>query len=89
MVVELEPGDIVFYNANLWHRGFNPEGKKRWTLHCAFWQQDYRVMSHEYGQRVALMAEGHIERMPEKTAEYVRRYLAKYPEANPPSLLDI
>ena len=89
MVVELEPGDIVFYNANLWHRGFNPEGKKRWTLHCAFWKQDYVVMSHEYGQRVALMAEGHIERMPERTAEYVRRYLAKYPEANPPTLLDL
>jgi hypothetical protein len=46
-------------------------------------------MSHEYGQRVALMAEGHIERMPERTAEYVRRYLAKYPEANPPTLLDL
>jgi len=89
MVVELEPGDIVFYNANLWHRGYNPEGKKRWTLHCAFWNRDYTVMSHEYGQRAALMADGHIERMPEKAAEYVRRYLAKYPDENPPSLLDL
>jgi hypothetical protein len=46
-------------------------------------------MSHEYGQRAALMADGHIERMPEKTAEYVRRYLAKCPDDNPPSLLDL
>ena len=37
LVVELEPGDIVHYNANLWHRGWNPEGRKRWTMHCAFW----------------------------------------------------
>ena len=32
---------------------------------------------------------GHIERMPEKTAQYIRRYLDKYPEKNPPSLLDL
>ena len=36
-VVALEPGDIAYYNANLWHRGWNPEGHKRWTMHCAFW----------------------------------------------------
>ena len=89
IVVELEPGDIVFYNANLWHRGFNPEGKKRWTLHAAFWKADYLVMSHEYGQREALATEGHIERMPKPTAEYVQRYLAKYPEGEPPRLLDL
>ena len=84
-----EPGDIVYYDANLWHRGFNPEGKKRWTLHAAFWKADYLVMSHEYGQREALATEGHIERMPKPTAEYVQRYLAKYPEGEPPRLLDL
>jgi hypothetical protein len=89
MVVEMEPGDIVFYNANLWHRGWNPAGKKRWTLHAAFWRAGYPVMSHEFGQREALSTEGHIERMPEETAEYVRRYLAKYPEGDPPSILDL
>ena len=89
MMVELEPGDIVFYNANLWHRGFNLEGEQRWTMHCAFWKQDYPVMSHEWGQRAALESAGHIERMPEKTAQYIRRYLDKYPEKNPPSLLDL
>ena len=89
ITVELEPGDIVFYNANLWHRGFNPEGQKRWTLHCAFWKSDYMVMHHEYGQREALATEGHIERMPVQTAEYIRRYLAKYPEGEPLSLLDL
>jgi len=87
--LELEPGDIAFYNANLWHRGFNLEGEQRWTMHCAFWKQDYPVMSHEWGQRAALESAGHIERMPEKTAQYIRRYLDKYPEKNPPSLLDL
>ena len=50
-IVELEPGDIAYYNANLWHRGWNPEGHKRWTMHCAFWNAGTTVMTHEYGQR--------------------------------------
>ena len=50
-VVALEPGDIAYYNANLWHRGWNPEGRKRWTMHCAFWNAGATVMTHEYGQR--------------------------------------
>lgn len=37
ITVELEPGDVAFYVANLLHTGFNPEGKFRWTLHAAFW----------------------------------------------------
>ena len=39
---KLEPGDIAYYNANLWHRGWNPEGRKRWTMHCAFWNAEAR-----------------------------------------------
>ena len=31
----LEPGDIAYYNSNLWHRGYNPEGRPRWTMHCS------------------------------------------------------
>jgi ectoine hydroxylase-related dioxygenase (phytanoyl-CoA dioxygenase family) len=34
--VRLEPGDFVFYNANLLHKGRNEEGRPRLTLHCAF-----------------------------------------------------
>ena len=64
LVVDLEPGDIVHYNANLWHRGWNPEGRKRWTLHCAFWRAGATVMKHEHGQREALTRPGHLERMP-------------------------
>jgi hypothetical protein len=35
MAVELAPGDIVFYNANLLHKGYNRSGAKRQTLHYA------------------------------------------------------
>jgi len=89
MVVELEPGDIVYYNANLWHRGWNPEGNKRWTLHCANWVRDYPVMSHEYGQQKALLTPGHLARMPAMAQIYMRRYLDAYPEGEPMSLYKV
>ncbi len=89
LIVELEPGDIVYYNANLWHRGWNPGGDKRWTMHCAFWQADYAVMKHEYGQRDALTTPGHLERMPNLAALYVRRYLAQHGEGDPADLRDL
>ena len=30
--VAMEPGDIALYDPNLWHRGWNPEGRARWTV---------------------------------------------------------
>ena len=89
LVVELEPGDIAYYNANLWHRGWNPEGHKRWTMHCAFWNAGATVMVHEHGQREPLTREGHLEQMPPVTRKYIQRYLDNYPEGDPPSLFDL
>ena len=89
LVVELEPGDIAYYNANLWHRGWNPEGRKRWTMHCAFWNAGATVMTHEYGQREELTRPGHLEQMPPITRKYVQSYLDNYPEGDPPSMLDL
>ena len=67
MVVEMETGDIAFYNANLWHRGWNPRGQTRWTMHSAFWKPEYPVMRHEHGQREELLTAGHMDRMPAVT----------------------
>jgi hypothetical protein len=84
-VVQLEPGDIVYYNACLWHRGWNPSGELRWTLHCAFWDARFPVMTHEHGQREALLANpGHIERMPPAARVYMRRYVDNHPVAPDP-----
>ena len=46
-------------------------------------------MAHEYGQREALETEGHIEQMPAKAAEYLRRYLARYPAGDPSTLFEL
>jgi len=35
LAVKLEPGDIVFYNSSLLHKGYNIVGTKRQTLHYA------------------------------------------------------
>ncbi len=88
LIVELEPGDIVYYNANLWHRGWNPQGIKRWTMHCALWRAADPVMLHEHGQREAMLSEGHLERMPAKARQYIQRYLDNYPE-EPQKLQDL
>jgi hypothetical protein len=89
LAVELRPGDIAYYNANLWHRGWNPDGELRWTMHCAFWKPEYPVMKHEYGQREALLTPGHLDRMPPVTRAYIQRYLEGYPQGEPKSLLDL
>lgn len=40
MIVELSPGDVVFYNADLLHRGYNPEGINRLTFNYVLWTAD-------------------------------------------------
>ena len=72
-----------------WHLGRNPEGRKRWTMHCTFWHGGATVMTHEYGQRDSLTRPGHLGRMPPITRRYIQSYLDNYPEADPPSLLDL
>ena len=89
LVVEMEPGDIAFYNSNLWHRGWNPDGATRWTIHSAYFPQHAPVLQHEYGQRESLLTPGHLERMPPVTRTYIQRYLDAYPEGEPLSLLDL
>ncbi|MEE2658257.1 MAG: phytanoyl-CoA dioxygenase family protein [Candidatus Latescibacterota bacterium] len=86
--VELEPGDVVYYNPNLWHRGWNPEGALRWTLHAAYWRTADPVMTHEQGQRDALSEEGHLDRFPQSVRQLVQGYLDSYPET-PRSLQEL
>ena len=86
----LGAGGHRLLNANLCHRGWNPEGRKRWTLHCAFWSTGATGMDHEHGQREApLTRQGHLERMPPVTRKYIQRNLDCYPERDPPSLFDL
>ncbi len=83
ITVELEPGDIVYYNANLWHRGLNPEGILRWSMHTAFWRAELPVWQHEYGQRDAMLTSGYLDRMPPGTRAFIQRYLDVYPDDAP------
>ena len=78
LIVTLEPGDVVYYNPNLWHRGWNLAGEPRWTMHAAFLTADYPVMKHEHGQREDLLREGHLQCLPPGARQYVQRYLDRY-----------
>lgn len=88
LIVEMAPGDILYYNANLWHRGWNPGGDQRWTMHAAFWRAEYPVMAHEHGQREALSAPGHLQRLPARARDLVQRYLDQHGDT-PPRLQDL
>lgn len=89
MAVELEPGDIAYYNDNMWHRGWNPEGKDRWTMHAFFFNAEYPVTRNESGQRALLETPGHMESLPPLTRRYVQRYLDAYPLGEPVRMTDL
>jgi len=77
ITVELEPGDIVYYFSQFWHRGWNPHGADRWTLHCA-WGDNRAPLppgpAYE-GQREALSAPGHVDSMPPAARTLLQRFL--------------
>lgn len=76
ITVELAPGEAVFYINKMFHRGYNPEGNFRWTLHYGFWTAkspiDNFTEGHQrewlkhlssldmYGPRVRSLLEGYI-----------------------------
>jgi hypothetical protein len=88
ITVEMEPGDIAYYDANLWHRGWNTTGGLRWTMHSAFWRADLPVMAHEHGQRESY-TDGHLDRLPPITRQYIERYNAAYPEGKPKPMQEL
>lgn len=85
MTVEMEPGDVVFYYSNLWHRGYNPEGVMRWTMHHAFVSAGTPVGNHEAGQQGWIGSPGYLESLPPKLRVYMQRFLDDIPEGPLPN----
>lgn len=75
ITVELEPGDVAFYYSNLWHRGFNPHGELRWTMHHAFVRADSPVCAHETGQDSWIKQPGYLESLPPRLCQFMQRYV--------------
>jgi ectoine hydroxylase-related dioxygenase (phytanoyl-CoA dioxygenase family) len=73
--VEMEPGDVMFYQPNLWHRGFNPTGELRWTMHHAFIRADVPVCLHEQGQEAWMQTPGYLESLPPRVRAFMQGYL--------------
>eukprot|EP01050_Picozoa_sp_SAG11_P013827 SAG11_NODE_1646_length_4523_cov_1.447559_2_plen_343_part_00 len=45
VVVEMEPGDVCYFDAGIIHRGWNAGGIDRWTMHNVSWAADIPCMS--------------------------------------------
>jgi hypothetical protein len=52
--ISVSAGDVVLWDLNLLHRGWNPGGIERLTLHGSYVDATVPVMSHEIGQQRAL-----------------------------------
>lgn len=89
MTVHLEPGDITCYNALIWHRGYNPHGLPRWTMHAAYWVDGTPVMAHEAGkQKELLLTPGHLDKFPPRSRQVAERYIALFPQGQPMNLAE-
>ena len=86
LAVELEPGDVVFYYPNLLHRGFNPNGAFRWTMHHAFVSAAAPVCRHERGQEAWIGQTSYLESLPPRVRSAMQRYLDAVPEGPSPNL---
>jgi ectoine hydroxylase-related dioxygenase (phytanoyl-CoA dioxygenase family) len=86
MTVETEPGDIVFYYPNLLHRGYNPTGALRWTMHHAFLRADAPVGGHERGQEGWITQPGYLDALPPALRLSMQRYLEAIPDGGSPNM---
>jgi ectoine hydroxylase-related dioxygenase (phytanoyl-CoA dioxygenase family) len=86
LTVETEPGDVAFYYSNLLHRGYNPEGAMRWTMHHAFVRADSPVAVHERGQEAWITSPGYIEALPPDLRMRMQRYLDAVPDGPSPNI---
>ncbi|HZO89793.1 MAG TPA: phytanoyl-CoA dioxygenase family protein [Chthonomonadaceae bacterium] len=86
MMVEMEPGDVVFYYPNLLHRGYNPTGAFRWTMHHAFLRASQPVAVHERGQEAWIGQPRYLDSLPPALRVYMQRYLDAIPDGPSPDL---
>lgn len=75
--VRLEPGDVVYYDNTILHRGHNPSGKARLTIHNAYWTAGLPTGSHDNGQQaeIAALLSQQSARLPRRAVKYLRGYL--------------
>jgi ectoine hydroxylase-related dioxygenase (phytanoyl-CoA dioxygenase family) len=88
LTVETEPGDVAFYYSNLLHRGYNPGGALRWTMHHAFVNAAAPVAAHERGQERWIGQPGYLESLPPALGAYLQRYLDAVPAGEPTNIAE-
>lgn len=83
LVVELEAGDVVFYDNNILHRGVYDSGQERMTLHGSVGHRAggkaraRNVLQHGVGEWVARCGFGMLEEGMRERAEGMRTRLVE------------
>ena len=52
--VEMQPGDVCYFDAGLLHRGWNLQGNIRWTLHHVTWGNLTPVKCNQFSPLVCI-----------------------------------
>jgi hypothetical protein len=86
LTVETEPGDVAFYYSNLLHRGYNPTGAMRWTMHHAFVSAAAPVAAHERGQERWIEQPGYLDSLPPSLRVFMQHYLDAVPVGESPNI---
>lgn len=89
ITVEMEPGDVAFYYSNLWHRGYNPEGKLRWTMHHSFVRAGSPVCIHDTGQDSWITQPGYLQALPPRLHEFMQGYVDDVTDGEAPSFFTV
>jgi hypothetical protein len=71
------------------HRGYNPKGELRWTMHHGFMVADAPVYDVEEGQESWLGQEGYIDSLPAGLMVYMQRYLDSCRDGPAPKIREI
>ena len=77
VTVTMELGDAVFFDAGIIHRGWNPTGINRWTMHHVSWCADAPIMWDYDPVSSAAEVEALLDSrsdVPERFADYLRAF---------------
>ncbi len=78
LAVALEPGDTVFYNVNLLHRGVYPRALKRRTLHCCMGEAVFTADRVELFSSLEWMAASGMPNLPPELQPCYSNFLTAF-----------
>ena len=75
IIIELQPGDVVYRHTNMLHRGWNPHGNSRWTLVSGSWASNLPMLEIEKQDYDTVSEKGFVEVLLSRLQSSVNQYI--------------